>query len=396
MIRPTIAALFCTLFSYGVFAQTIKQVNFDDQSFEVRPNGLITLVPRNANVGELIGLAQVPSESDISTQLAAVGKDLFGRQVSMPTQIKASLRTVLWDATAQVVDAKGQRYGVFYIGHVSKNNVLQVAVGLVQAGDSAHAKEVMTQSASYLKQMMLGSLLPNKQQANTALAPIGDTSASPAKLTPAKDINAKPLHPNIQATVEGVYFRYRGDNLVYPVVLFKDGTYWDIDDAPLEYTDFEVEKRSKSAEWGKWRKQDLRYYLTDQKGVTNDYLFGANFFRSTAAKQSGDFLNKAYKKIVFTAGLGPDGVSSFSSSRYAFSSNGRFTTQSVIGASGPNIAAGSDQSKSGTYSIQGHTIVLTYGDGRTIRRFFGFSTGGNPPKESRELIFIGSNPFVDE
>lgn len=393
MAQKILVALLSVLFSGGPLAQTIKPVNFAGQPIEIRPEGYVVLVPHNANEGELIGLAQLPVEADISRQMANIGRGLFGRQFLMPTQINATLSKVFWNTTAKVVDAKGQRYGIFYFAHVS-NNILNVGIGAVKAGDDAHTREVIFQASDYLKQMMLGSQLPAKNQAPTSITPTVAQNVTEKRLNPATDPNAKPLHPNIQSTVEGVYFRYRGDNLVYPLVLFKDGNYWNIDDAPLEYTDFDVEKRGRSAEWGTWRKQGARYYLTDQTGASNDYLLGTNFYQSHGAKQSGDFLNKRYKKVVFTAGLGPDGVSTFSSSRYAFSPNGRFTTENVIGASGPSVAAGSDQTKSGTYTVQGHTIVLTYGDGRLIRRFFGFSSGGNPSKEDRELVFIGGNPFV--
>ena len=68
----------------------------------------------------------------------------------------------------------------------------------------------------------------------------------------------------------------------------------------------------------------------------------------------------------------------------------------VAGIIASNAAGGSKRGGSGTYRLQGHTLTLTYTDGRTVRKSFALGAEGTPARASNKIIFIGGDAYTDD
>lgn len=236
--------------------------------------------------------------------------------------------------------------------------------------------------------------------------------APPAAPPPAR-AGIAPSHPENWTIVEGVYFWGTtgigvGGMVVIafkPIVLFTDGRYYEIDDAPLEDLDLAAEQRRRPRNWGRWTGNGGAYVLTDDKGRPNTYrLQDGRFFKAFPA-EPGTVLDKRYSRFSGGGNSALGGEMTVAvSTRMTFARDGRFTTGDSVGAVGSGAQSGVGLSYGarrqmpapGRYAVDRHTLVLTYPDGRTERRFFAFASSRTPPRISRDMLFIGDSGYTSD
>ncbi|BCM86822.1 hypothetical protein [Methylobacterium indicum] len=123
-----------------------------------------------------------------------------------------------------------------------------------------------------------------------------DGRKSPAARTAAggalPEAPAEPRHAANWAEVEGVYFRSTtgvgvGGMVVIefePLILFRDGSSYEIDDAALEDVDLAAERAATPRRFGRWTRSGDSYVLTGTGGKPQDYkLQDGSFFKAYPA-----------------------------------------------------------------------------------------------------------------
>lgn len=207
--------------------------------------------------------------------------------------------------------------------------------------------------------------------------------------------------------VEGVYFKSYttfgvGGMMISdfePVILFRDGSYYEVEGEALEDVDLAASRAAKPRIWGRWRKQGDTFLLTDEKGRTNDYkLQQGSFFKAFPAEAAGGKLSRSYKRISGGGNSAIGGTMAIAAqTNFTFAPDGRFTTGSSMGAVGANVAASSRRNGGpGRYRIERHSITLTGPDGRPRREFFALGSQGTPARPDADMIFIGDRVFVED
>lgn len=230
--------------------------------------------------------------------------------------------------------------------------------------------------------------------------------------TPGSALAAAPAtHGDNWSKVEGVYFKsYTGVGVggmvtieYEPVVLFKDGSYYEVEGPALEDVDLVASRAAKPAAWGRWSRSGATYVLTDHKGRASDEkLQDGSFFKAFAAEDGGGTLRRAYKRVSGggNSALGGE-MSIMTQTRFAFAPDGSLAREGSAGAigsgaqSGVSMAAGSRRGGGGRYTVKRHTITMTGADGKTERQFFAFGSQGAVPRVDDDMIFIGDRAFVD-
>lgn len=196
-----------------------------------------------------------------------------------------------------------------------------------------------------------------------------------------------------------VLFTMWSDFQFHARVLFADGTYFDGPEVPPEKLDIAALKRSEPTNWGRWSKTGNRYDFIDDRGERSDYILGEGGLYKSFPATAGATLNATYKSV---SGSSVGDMSMLSTSRIRFSSDGRFTQLNDFSASGSgattgvSMAGGSSGRNAGRYRISGHSIILTFDDGTVREQFFGFGSGGEPPRIDADLIFIGHTSLATE
>lgn len=238
------------------------------------------------------------------------------------------------------------------------------------------------------------------------LTPAGFRPAGGAT-TPAPGVASGPAHAGNWQQVEGVYFKSYstfgvGGMMIQdfePVVLFRDGRYYELEGPALEDVDLTASQARKPAAWGKWRKQGATFLLTDHKGNTHDYqLQQGSFFKAFPAEAGGGRLSRPYKRISGGGNSALGGTMAIAvQNNVAFSPDGRFTRGSNMGATGADVAAYSRRAATGgQYRIARHTITMTGPDGRPVREFFAFGSQGTPARFDDDMLFLGDRMFVKD
>lgn len=177
-----------------------------------------------------------------------------------------------------------------------------------------------------------------------------------------------------------------------PVALLAGGQYCDVGEAPLETLNPTADKAQRPAAWGTWRKSGSAVVLTNYKGQSNSYSLGTgSWFPAYAAGAA------PLKRTYANASGGSAGTAtSLVISKITFLDGSRFAEGASAGIVAANAAGGNRRSASGTYRLQGHTLTLTYTDGRTVRKSFAIGASGNPARPASTLIFIGGDAYTDE
>lgn len=196
--------------------------------------------------------------------------------------------------------------------------------------------------------------------------------------------------------VEGWYFRavsgYPLSVTFEPVVLFKDGQYVEAEDQPVGEIDKAADIRERPKAWGTWRKEGDTYYLTDDEGYTSDYQLGnGNWFPAYPYMKDVP-LAAGYENT--TGGDYGNGTSALFKTRIDFPQEGYFYHSFDGGIITPGSAGWKETEDAGTYTISGHTMVMTYNSGEEVRLSFALGAKGNPAQPSSDMIFIGGDVFL--
>jgi hypothetical protein len=241
-------------------------------------------------------------------------------------------------------------------------------------------------------------------------APATATPASPNKMAarpgaapPPSSADQPPAYPENWSRVSSVMFRAImtggvGGSLVRefePMILFQDGTYFEIDNRALEDVDLAAEKTARPVHWGTWRAQGTAYVFADGKGRPQDYRLGdGNLFVSFPAEAGGP-LSMSYRNVTGggNAALGSD-IGSMIETGLTFSADGQFTSAQDVGRSGRSHPGGAGLGAAGTYKAQHHTIELHSSGGGSERRFFAYGSKNDPLVLSRDFIFIGDQGYT--
>jgi hypothetical protein len=229
-------------------------------------------------------------------------------------------------------------------------------------------------------------------------------SASPAaKVAPAGTRAAASPAPatagaGVAAAGAQWFFRARSDaygGLSFePVALLASGQYCEVGEAPLEDLNLAADRAQRPTAWGAWRKNGSTFVLTDAKGRPNSYELGLGTGSWFPAYAAGAVpLKLAYKNA---SGGSVGGATSLVISKLTFVDASHFTEGANGGVMTANAAGGSRRSAGGTYRLQGHTLTLTYPDGRTVRKSFAIGAKGTPARPSDNLIFIGGDAYTGE
>lgn len=188
-----------------------------------------------------------------------------------------------------------------------------------------------------------------------------------------------------------------------PVILLKDGTYYEVSDAALEDVDLAAEQSAKPNRFGRWSQSGDSYVLTNADGKANSYaLQDGALFKAYPAEKAA-ILSMRYKRISGGGNTALGGEMMIArSSIYRFMPDGRFQVEGSVGASGSGEQSGvattlqSESAAAGRYALDHHTLVLTFADGRQERHFFAYASKGTPPQLDPEMIFIDDNTFTSD
>jgi hypothetical protein len=188
-----------------------------------------------------------------------------------------------------------------------------------------------------------------------------------------------------------------------PVILLKDGTYYEISDVALEDVDLAAEQSAKPNRFGRWSQSGGNYVLTNVDGKEKSYaLQDGALFKAYPAEQPA-MLATRYKRISGGGNTALGGETMIArSSIYIFMPDGRFRIEGSVGASNSgeqtdvSTTLQSESAMAGRYALDNHTLVLTFADGRQERHFFAYASKGNPPVLDPGMIFIDDNTFTGD
>lgn len=205
--------------------------------------------------------------------------------------------------------------------------------------------------------------------------------------------------PNIVAAtpVEGWFFRavsgYPAAIRFEPVVLFKNGDYFEVDEEPLETLNVQESKAKHPKQWGTWKKTGITYWLTGSNGKPNGYKLGSgNWFPAYAYNPSLP-LKKGYEKV--SGGDYGNGTTALRIDKINFVDATHFTQGANSGVSTPAAKAWGKSSNGGTYKIHGNTIELTMSNGTVVKKSFAMGATGSPAHATNTMIFIGGDAYTD-
>ncbi len=188
-----------------------------------------------------------------------------------------------------------------------------------------------------------------------------------------------------------------------PVVLLKDGTYYQVGDSALEDVDLAAEQSETPNRFGRWSQSGETYVLTNAGGEAESYaLQDGALFKAYPAEKAG-MLSARYKRISGGGNTALGGEMMIArSSTYSFLPDGRFRIDGSVGASSSGEQSGvattlqSDSATAGRYTLDKHTLVLTFADGRQERHFFAYASKGTPPQLEPGMIFIDRDTFTSD
>jgi hypothetical protein len=200
-----------------------------------------------------------------------------------------------------------------------------------------------------------------------------------------------------QSEIEGWYFRavsgYPASVSFEPVVLFKDGSYFEVSDKPITDMDLSKSKDKDKHLWGKWKRAATIFTLTNNKGNAYEYdLDSGNWFPAFPFNPKIN-LKGVYEKI--SGGNFGNGLYALFNSELIFLDASHFTHSQSSGVSSFGSNAWKNSEDSGNYSIKNHTIEFNYNDGRKVRMSFAFGAEGENRLDT-DLLFIGGKAYVIE
>ncbi|RNL87870.1 hypothetical protein ED312_09595 [Sinomicrobium pectinilyticum] len=178
-----------------------------------------------------------------------------------------------------------------------------------------------------------------------------------------------------------------------PVVLFENGEYLEVGITPTASLNIEKSKMERPKAWGTWKKENNTFYLTNYKGKTYDYRLGSGNWFPAFPYNHDIQLARSYKN---TSSTDVGSATTLAISKISFIDNQHFVEGNNIGTIAPASAAWKKNKHTGTYTIQGHTLILSFADGRQEERSFALGASGNPAKPDTKMIFIGGDAYLAE
>lgn len=242
--------------------------------------------------------------------------------------------------------------------------------------------------------------------------PAQASSSKPATSAAAPAVAATPAaHAANWTNVEGVYFRsFTGFGVggmvtsdFEPLVLFRDGTYYEVEGAALEDMDLAASRAAKPAKWGRWNRSGDSFILTNSKGkASQSKLQGGSFFKAFGAEAGGGKLSAKYSRVWGGGDSALGGEMTIAAqTNLSFGPDGRYTRASGGGGIGSGRSTGVATAaysrkapQAGRYQIERHTITMTEPDGQVRRQFFAFGSKGTPARPATNMLFIGDRVFV--
>lgn len=218
-------------------------------------------------------------------------------------------------------------------------------------------------------------------------------SPRPAASASAPVPAARPSSPAVENWFFRATYGYPLSVRFEPVVLFKNGEYYEVGEGPLEAMNQAQDKQQRPRAWGRWRKNGNTYLLTNSEGRVNDYKLGTGSWFPAYAYPSGIRLKKGYHST--SGGDNGAGTVSLAIAELHFIDATHFTEGLDAGIQAPNGVAGKRSGASGTYRIYDHTLELTYTNGKVVRQSFAIGASGNPPRPSNTILFIGGAAYTD-
>lgn len=197
--------------------------------------------------------------------------------------------------------------------------------------------------------------------------------------------------------VEGWYFRaisgYPAAITFKPVVLFKDGTYFLVNEEPTEDLDVFKSRIDDKSRWGKWQRNKDLFTLTNAEGKIKEYdLRKGNWFPAFPFDDSISLKGK-YKKV--SGGVYSNSVLALFQSEIVFLGDSHFTNSEDGGITAYSSNAWKTSKNSGTYEIYDNTIILNYNQSDKVRLSFAIGAKGYDTIDT-DMIFIGGKAYVKE
>jgi hypothetical protein len=336
----------------------------------------------------------------------APGADPARRLVDMVARMESKLGPATPDDAPQMETVDGHSLAAVFRRFGQEPDMIHVLV-------TTDADSAICHIAGAMTDRMQAALPGAIQTCGSELMRVAATASAPAPA--AKQAAAAPA-PNAAfagnwSNVAEVLFRSVagigvGGMVVMefePVVLLKDGSYYEVSDAALEDVDLAAERSARPNRFGRWSQSGDSYVLTNADGAAKSYaLQDGALFKAYPAEQP-TMLSTRYERISGGGNTALGGeVMVARSNVYIFLPDGRFQLEGSVGASSSGEQSGvsttlqSDSAAAGRYTLDHHTLVLTFGDGRQERHFFAYASKGTPAQRDPGMIFIDDNTFTSD
>lgn len=312
---------------------------------------------------------------------------------------------------AQMNDAQKQE--------IADSMILQAVLIAARSGgrqDAATRQKLSDAIAQEAQQvlkvdMRAVALTPAGFRPKAGMSGTAPVSRQPVADAPAALVGGTGSHPENWKNVEGVYFKSTfivgaGGMMVQdfqPVVLFRDGSYYEVEGQALEDIDLAASRATKLRRWGRWQKSGDAFSLTDDKGRPGEArkLQDGWFFKAFPAEGSGNKLANRYTRVSGGGNTALGGtVMVMSQTDLTFLPDGRFMRKGSGGGSnsggwtGVGVSAYSNNANAGQYKINQYTISMTQPDGSTKRQFFAFGSQKSPARIDADMMFIGDTVYT--
>jgi hypothetical protein len=244
-----------------------------------------------------------------------------------------------------------------------------------------------------------------------------DPGAAPATASSAPSPTAPrpsaPLAPGAHAAnwskVQDVYFRsYTGFGVgggvtieFEPIILFKDGSYYEIEGPALEDVDLAASRAANPRKWGRWKQQGNMFTLINSQGKSRDHTLQQGSFFKAFPASGPEALTGSYKTIGGggNSAIGGD-VTIATKNVLTFLPGGGFTNQRSTGAingggwTGVGSAVSARSGGQGRFKVDRYTLVIDRPDGQRERKFFAFGSRKTPAQIATSMIFYGSSVYT--
>lgn len=387
----------------------------------------VRLTPGDLKTGETYELIVKPPQA---IEVSAV-KSWFGQQIDEEAKNLGKLTMVdkgqviallgVQTLIRQVADASGQPQTWEYVAFQRKDGLTQL---IKTAYNDKTVKRRYKQATNRFvqEQLMNGKTPP---ATTTDASPTVEQPASPderdssdqstaARSTERRTEKSAPRkkakEPPVTAPgkgiatnqIDGMYLHqsygtgYGGMVIITfdPHLLLKDGSiYKNVDVSPADL-DVARSKREEPDEWGTWKRTGNTFSIHWNDGESETWEDDDWFPTVPATK--GDRLKGEYSSIGGGGNTALGGTFAVAViDDIVFTSDGKFSQEKTVGGGDASVYAYSNKATSGTYSLEGYTLELRYGNGQVIRQAFYYypDKRAENPVKTTGTIGIGSSYF---